>query len=192
MPPPPGASLRRCRSLPALPTSTLVPPRALAGGSDGGIDRFPSAGHPAAPRPEPSTSPGSSETLKRGEEDASVSSCESAEAVCEVDAALPRPASAGDVPRGALEAEPKADGDGPGDESCPRRPDHLRGLASFQRSQSTVASLGLAFPAQSGAAATAAVRRWPSLVDRSAEDWASLAFSPGYEPHYLRAAHAPR
>ncbi|CAK6442252.1 unnamed protein product [Pipistrellus nathusii] len=205
IPPRTGASLRRCRSLPVLPTSSLVPPRALAGGSDGGIDRCPGAsGSPAVPQPEQWDAPRSSEALQQAEEEeeeASISSCESAEAVCEVDAALPRPASVGDVPRGALEgpgigvdqqepeAEPRADGDSPGDESCPRRPDYLRGLASFQRSQSTVASLGLAFPSQSGAAA---VRRWPSLADRSAEDWAGLALSPGYEPNYLRAAHAPR
>lgn len=178
-----------------------MPPRTLAGGSDGGIDRVPSAaGSPAVPQPEQWNSPGSSETLKRGEEEASISSCESAEAVCEGDAGLPRPASVGGVPRGTpacpgvgvdqeLEAEPRADGDGPGDASCPRRPEDLRGLASFQRSQSTMASLGLAFSSQSG---SATVRRWPSLVDRSAEDWASLAFSPGYEPNYLRTAHAPR
>ncbi|XP_059533375.1 lysosomal-trafficking regulator isoform X5 [Myotis daubentonii] len=203
IPPRTGASLWRSRSLPALPTSSLVPPRTLAGGSDGGINRVPSAaGSPAAPQPEQWNSPGSSETLKQGEEEeASISSCESAEAVCEGDAGPPRPASVGGVPRGTLEcpgvsvdqkeleAESRADGDGPGDASYPRRPDDLRGLASFQRSQSTVASLGLAFPSQSG---SAPVRRWPSLVDRSAEDWASLAFSPGYEPNYLRTAHTPR
>ncbi|EPQ17130.1 Lysosomal-trafficking regulator [Myotis brandtii] len=202
IPPRTGASLRRSRSLPALPTSSLVPPRTLAGGSDGGLNRVPSAaGSPAAPQPEQWNSPGSSETLKQGEEEASISSCESAEAVCEGDAGLPQPASVGGVPRGTpecpgvgvdqkeLEAESRADGDGPGDASYPRRPDDLRGLASFQRSQSTVASLGLAFPSQSG---SAPMRRWPSLVDRSAEDWASLAFSPGYEPNYLRTAHTPR
>lgn len=104
---------------------------------------------------------------------------ESAKTVCETEAARPK-ASVSDAPKGALElpavnidqkdfgAEPRSDDDSPGDRvTCPRRPLYLR-LASFQRSHSTIASLGLAFPSQNG---SAAVGRWPSLVDRNTDDW---------------------
>ncbi|XP_016055350.1 PREDICTED: lysosomal-trafficking regulator isoform X2 [Miniopterus natalensis] len=200
LPPQTAAGLRRSRSLPALPTS-LMPPRKLTGSSDCGIDKVQgTVDHCVAPQPEEWSPPGSSESLKKGEEDAVISSCESAKAVCEMEPVLSGQASISGGPRGTLEfpvvkvdqkeleAEPSADGDSPGDESCPRRPDYLKGLASFQRSHSTIASLGLAFPSQNGAAV---VRRWPSLVDRNTEEWETFACSPRYEP-YSRIATAHR
>ncbi|XP_036133268.1 lysosomal-trafficking regulator isoform X2 [Molossus molossus] len=193
---PTAANLRRSRSLPALPTSSLTPPQKMTGSSDCGLDKLQStADDHVASQPEKWNLPGSSETLRKGEEDAFVSSCESAKTISEMEAVLSGQASVSGVPRGTLEflvvkvdqkeldAEPRADGDSPGDESCPRRPDYLKGLASFQRSHSTIASLGLAFPSQNG---SAAIRQWPSLVDRNTEDWENFAFSPGYEPNYYR------
>lgn len=65
-------------------------------------------------------------------------------------------------------------------EETPRRPDSLKGIQSFQRSHSNLASLGLAFPAQNG---SLAISRWPSAADRGPmpEDWESYTYSPGYE-----------
>ena len=177
-------------------------PQKLAASSDCGIDKLQStAGDHVARQPEKWHPPGSSETLKKEQEDAFISSCESAKTVCEVEAVLSGRASVRSGPKGTsefpvakvdhkeLEAEPRADGDSPGDESCPRRPDYLKGLASFQQSHSTTASLGLAFPSQNG---SAAVSRWPSLVDRNTEDRENLAFSPGYEPNHNQSADAHR
>ncbi|KAG5855574.1 hypothetical protein ANANG_G00050500 [Anguilla anguilla] len=65
--------------------------------------------------------------------------------------------------------------------SCESAKTLLKGIQSFQRSQSNLASLGLAFPAQNG---SLAIGRWPSLADRASalpEDWESYTFSPGYE-----------
>lgn len=67
-----------------------------------------------------------------------------------------------------------------GEDAAPRRPDSLKGIQSFQRSQSNLASLGLAFPAQNG---SLAIGRWPSVADRTPlpDDWESYTYSPGYE-----------
>lgn len=118
-----------------------------------------------------------------------------------MEAGLSGQASVNGVPKGTLEfpvvkadhkelgAELRSDDDSTGDESCPRRPDYLQGLASFQRSHSTVASLGLAFPSQNG---SAALGRWPTLVDGNTEVWESFAFPLGYEPNYSRTTGAHR
>uniref|UniRef100_A0A8C7ILW6 Lysosomal trafficking regulator n=1 Tax=Oncorhynchus kisutch TaxID=8019 RepID=A0A8C7ILW6_ONCKI len=65
-------------------------------------------------------------------------------------------------------------------DEVPQRPDSLKGITSFQRSSSNLASLGLAFPAQNG---NLALGRWPSVADRGTlpEDWESYSYSPGYE-----------
>lgn len=189
----------RSRSLPAFPTSSpLMQPRKLTGSLGCSIDKLQNiADNYVTSRPEKWNPLGSSETLKTGKEDAFLSSCESARTVCEMEAVLPAQASVNGVPKGSLGfpvvkelgAEPRSDDDSPGDESCPRRPDYLKGLASFQGSHSTIASLGLAFPSQNGAAA---VGRWPSLVDRNTDDWENLAFSLRYEPNYNRTTNAHR
>ncbi|XP_019602532.2 lysosomal-trafficking regulator isoform X1 [Rhinolophus sinicus] len=182
------ASLRRSQSLPVLSTSPLMQPQRLTG-SSGCV----------APQPVKWNPQGSSETLKKGPEDSFISSCESAKTICEMEAGLSGQASVNGVPKGTLEfpvvkadhkelgAELRSDDDSTGDESCPRRPDYLQGLASFQRSHSTVASLGLAFPSQNG---SAALGRWPTLVDGNTEVWESFAFPLGYEPNYSRTTGA--
>ncbi|XP_048223955.1 lysosomal-trafficking regulator [Perognathus longimembris pacificus] len=198
----PAAHMPRSRSLPAFPTSSpREQPQKLTRSLGCGMDKLQTIvdTYPTT-QPEKPTPLGSSDMPTSDREDPLISSCESAKAVCEVEAVLASRASAGAVSPGAqgdpaarvdhsdLGAEPQWDGDGPGEDSCPRRPDNLKGLASFQRSHSMIASLGLAFPAQNGSAAAS---RWPSLVDRNTDDWDSFAFSLGYEPSYSRAASAP-
>ncbi|XP_039103086.1 lysosomal-trafficking regulator isoform X1 [Hyaena hyaena] len=193
------ASMLRSRSLPAFPTaSPQIQPQKLTGSLGCSIDELQSiADNYIASQAEKLNSLASAETLKKDKEDAFLSSCESAKTVCETEPALSARASVNGVPKGTLGfpgvkvdhkelgAEPRSEDDSPGDESCLRRPDHLKGLASFQQSHSTIASLGLAFPSQNG---SAAVGRWPSLVDRNPDDWENFAFSLGYEPNSSRTA----
>lgn len=202
----------RSRSLPAFPTaSPQIQPQKLTGSLGCSIDELQSiADNYIASQAEKLNSLASAETLKKDKEGAFLSSCESAKTVCETEPALSARTSINGIPKGTLGfpgvkvdhkelgAEPRSEDDSPGDESCLRRPDYLKGLASFQRSHSTIASLGLAFPSQNG---SAAVGRWPSLVDRNPDDWENFAFSLGYEPNSNRTAsthrysllwHAPR
>ncbi|XP_063116159.1 lysosomal-trafficking regulator isoform X3 [Cavia porcellus] len=199
---PPGmaAHMLRSRSLPAFPTSPLMQPQKLTGSLGCSIDKLQNIVDTyIATQAEKQNPLGSSDILQASKEDAFISSCESAKAVCEADAVPTTQTPASGVPKGTLgfpmgrvdhkdlEAEHRSDDDSPGDESCLRRPDNLKGLASFQQSHSTIASLGLAFPSQNGAATVA---RWPSLVDRNTDDWENLAFSLGYEPNYNQATSA--
>uniref|UniRef100_A0A452TWL1 Lysosomal-trafficking regulator n=1 Tax=Ursus maritimus TaxID=29073 RepID=A0A452TWL1_URSMA len=182
------ANRLRSRSLPAFPTiSPRMQPQKLTGSLGYSIDKLQNiADNYVASQAEKLNSLVSSETLKKGKKDVFVSSFESSKAVCEMEATFSARTSVNGVPKGTLgfpgvkvdhkelAAEPKSDEDSPGEESCPRRPDYLKGLASFQRSHSTIASLGLAFPSQNG---SAAVGRWPSLVDRNTDEWENFAFS---------------
>uniref|UniRef100_A0A452TWR5 Lysosomal-trafficking regulator n=1 Tax=Ursus maritimus TaxID=29073 RepID=A0A452TWR5_URSMA len=193
------ANRLRSRSLPAFPTiSPRMQPQKLTGSLGYSIDKLQNiADNYVASQAEKLNSLVSSETLKKGKKDVFVSSFESSKAVCEMEATFSARTSVNGVPKGTLgfpgvkvdhkelAAEPKSDEDSPGEESCPRRPDYLKGLASFQRSHSTIASLGLAFPSQNG---SAAVGRWPSLVDRNTDEWENFAFSLGYEPNSSRTA----
>ncbi|XP_055459893.1 lysosomal-trafficking regulator [Psammomys obesus] len=191
------AQMVRSRSLPAFPTySPLMQAQKLAGSLGDSIDKLQNV---AFAHPEKRNPLGSPYTLKTSKEEALISSCESAKTVCEMEALFVAQASANGISRGTLGfpmarvdhkdlgTEPRSGDDSPGDESYPRRPDNLKGLASFQRSHSTIASLGLAFPSQNGSAAAS---RWPSLVDRNADDWETSAFSPAYEANYNRTASA--
>lgn len=156
----------------------------------------PEGAEPCPTSPRLRAQQGSTETLRRRscEEPLLLSSCESAKTLC--DSAPPpttpsisveeEPEDEGEGPDG--EAGPESPGDGSGEERLDsggdealRRPDSLKGIQSFQRSQSNLASLGLAFPAQNG---SLTIGRWPSLADRAnalPEDWESYTFSPGYE-----------
>lgn len=140
---------------------------------------------------------GSTETLKRGGcEEQLLSSCESAKTICdsreggEVGSQRTPSISIEEERDEAAEVDSLAEGsvgvaesedrfDWASDEA-PRRPDSLKGIQSFQRSHSNLASLGLAFPAPNG---SLAVGRWPSAADRGSmpEDWESYTYSPGYE-----------
>ncbi|KAM4608027.1 lysosomal-trafficking regulator [Polymixia lowei] len=139
---------------------------------------------------------GSTETLKRGGGDEQLlSSCDSAKTICDSreggeGGALRTPSISVEEERDeATEVDSLAEGsvgvtesedrfDWASDEA-PRRPDSLKGIQSFQRSHSNLASLGLAFPAPNG---SLAIGRWPSAADRGSlpEDWESYTYSPGY------------
>uniref|UniRef100_A0A672J600 Lysosomal trafficking regulator n=1 Tax=Salarias fasciatus TaxID=181472 RepID=A0A672J600_SALFA len=146
---------------------------------------------------------GSTETLKKGGADEQLlSSCESAKTICESkdtgEAAAPRTPSisveeerddAAEVDSlaegsvGVAESEDRFDW---ASDEAPRRPDSLKGIQSFQRSHSNLASLGLAFPAPNG---SLTIGRWPSAADRGSvpEDWESYTYSPGYERAHSKA-----
>uniref|UniRef100_A0A3P8W4F7 Lysosomal trafficking regulator n=1 Tax=Cynoglossus semilaevis TaxID=244447 RepID=A0A3P8W4F7_CYNSE len=143
------------------------------------------------------TTLGSTETLKKsGGDEQLLSSCESAKTICDSNdhgeggGQRPPSISIEEERDEAAEEDSLAEGsvgvaesedrfDWTSDEA-PRRPDSLKGIQSFQRSHSNLASLGLAFPATNG---SLAVGRWPSVADRGSmpEDWESYTYSPGYE-----------
>ncbi|XP_068182991.1 lysosomal-trafficking regulator isoform X2 [Antennarius striatus] len=138
---------------------------------------------------------GSTETLKKGGGDEQLlSSCESAKTICDSNdveggGALRTPSISVEeeqdkdldsLTEGSVGvAEPEDRGDWASDET-PHRPDSLKGIQSFQRSPSNLASLGLAFPAPNG---SLTLGRWPSAADRGSmpEDWESYTYSPGYD-----------
>ncbi|XP_033860353.3 lysosomal-trafficking regulator-like isoform X2 [Acipenser ruthenus] len=139
----------------------------------------------------------STETLKWAKEDLLISSCESAQTVCDSrefppcqNSALVNSCEAGSSPGQGDEETAGRRGesedrfDSPGDEGV-RRPASLKGVHSVQRSQSNFASLGLAFPAQNG---SLAIARWPSLSDRGVlpEDWENYAYSHTYDRTYSK------
>lgn len=148
---------------------------------------------------------GSTETLKRAGDEVLLSSCESAKTICDSksdckdagEGPLRTPSisveeerddtaevdSLADGSVGVAESEDRLDW---ATEETPRRPDSLKGIQSFQRSHSNLASLGLAFPAQNG---SLAISRWPSAADRGSvpEDWESYTYSPGYERVHSKA-----
>uniref|UniRef100_A0A674JZ57 Lysosomal-trafficking regulator n=1 Tax=Terrapene triunguis TaxID=2587831 RepID=A0A674JZ57_9SAUR len=176
---------RRCKSLPASPTSSpQVHPKRLPGSLGRSIDDLQEVRERDSVDPqEKKIFVESSETLKRVQEELFVSSCESAKTVC--DSELTSAEALVDISKEELElsenkelnAELKSkEDDGAAVESLLRRPDNLKGLPSFQKSQNNFAGLGLAFSAQSGSSSIAC---WPSLTDRSGlpEDWESLTFS---------------
>ncbi|NXN27197.1 LYST regulator, partial [Nycticryphes semicollaris] len=132
---------------------------------------------------------GSSETIRRVQEELLLSSCESAKTVC--DSELTSAETFEDIAKEELSENTfenkDADTDlkcseGGGDTAEPllHRPDNLKGLPSFQRSQSNFAGLGLAFSVHGG---SSAIARWPSFADKNIlpEDWEGLAFSSANE-----------
>ncbi|KAI7805145.1 lysosomal-trafficking regulator isoform X2 [Triplophysa rosa] len=138
--------------------------------------------------PEEGVSLGSTETLKRDEQ--LLSSCESAKTICD---SQDVGGGEGGIRTPSISIEEEHDGQAGSpvesedhfdwaSEDAPRRPDSLKGIQSFQRSNSNLASLGLAFPAQNG---SLVIGRWPSVADRAAppDDWESYTYSPGYDRH---------
>uniref|UniRef100_A0A8C4YM44 Lysosomal trafficking regulator n=1 Tax=Gopherus evgoodei TaxID=1825980 RepID=A0A8C4YM44_9SAUR len=185
---------RRCKSLPASPTSSpQVHPKRLPGSLSRSIDNLQEVWESDSVDPqEKNIFVESSETLKRIQEELFVSSCESAKTVC--DSELTSAEALVDISKEELElsenkelnTELKSNENGAAVESLLRRPDNLKGLPSFQKSQNNFAGLGLAFSAQSGSSSVAC---WPSLADRSAlpEDWESLTFSSVSEQTFKRS-----
>ncbi|XP_032864787.2 lysosomal-trafficking regulator [Tyto alba] len=131
---------------------------------------------------------GSSETIKKVQEHF-ISSCESANTVCdsELTSAEMFEDIAKELSENAFESkEDDADlkcneGGGAAAELLLHRPDNLKGLPSFQKSQTNFAGLGLAFSVHGGG--SSAIARWPSFADKNVlpEDWESLAFSSANE-----------
>ncbi|XP_074846230.1 lysosomal-trafficking regulator [Carettochelys insculpta] len=174
---------RRCKSLPASPTSSPQRhPKRLLRSLGRSIGDF-----QAVVESDSADSQGkngfveSSETLKKVQEETFVSSCESAKTVCDlevtstevfVDISKELELSANKV----ANAELKGNEGGAAVDSSLHRPDNLKGLPSFQKSQNNFTGLGLAFSAQNG---SSSIARWPSLADKSVlpEDWESLTFS---------------
>ncbi|MCI4376677.1 hypothetical protein PGIGA_G00191140 [Pangasianodon gigas] len=132
----------------------------------------------------------STEMLKGGEEQL-LNSCESAKTICDsqdvVDEVLHTSSiSIGEEREAQTEQEGSVSTDSVGEETL-QRPDSLKGIQSFQRSHSDLASLGLAFPAQNS---SMAVARWPSITDRTApnDDVESYTYSPGCDRTHSKAS----
>ncbi|XP_052428937.1 lysosomal-trafficking regulator isoform X2 [Carassius gibelio] len=137
---------------------------------------------------------GSTETLKRVGDEQLLSSCESAKTICDsqnMGGDEESSVTGNRTPSISVEEEQDGAAGSPGDsedhldwtsEEAPRRPDSLKGIQSFQRSHSNLASLGLAFPVQNG---SLTIARWPTVADRAAppDDWESYTYSPGYDRH---------
>ncbi|NWU63619.1 LYST regulator, partial [Pterocles burchelli] len=133
---------------------------------------------------------GSSETIKRVQEELFLSSCESAKTVCDSeltsaetfeDIAKEEELSENTCESKEADTDVKCnEGDGASAEALLHRPDNLKGLPSFQKSQSNFAGLGLAFSIHGG---SSAIARWPSFADKNVlpDDWESLAFSSARE-----------
>uniref|UniRef100_A0A8C8SEP2 Lysosomal-trafficking regulator n=1 Tax=Pelusios castaneus TaxID=367368 RepID=A0A8C8SEP2_9SAUR len=175
------APQRRCKSLPASPTSSpQVHPKRLSGILGRSIDDLQEVKENDSADPRGKNSfVENSETLKRIQEELFVSSCESAKMVCDSD--LTAEAFV-DISKEELElsenkevnAELKHNEDATAVKSSLHRPDNLKGLPSFQRSQNNFAGLGLAFSAHSG---SSSIARWPSLADRSGNNTFAVLFS---------------
>ncbi|XP_053730574.1 lysosomal-trafficking regulator isoform X1 [Synchiropus splendidus] len=185
-------SLRPPSLAPSPYTSPLLSPRLGHNGSSEAVDSL-----------NTQQALGSTETLKKsGGDELLLSSCESAKTICESreagdkmpfttpsisveedrdDAAEVDSLTEGSV--GVVESEDRFEW---ASDEAPRRPDSLKGIQSFQRSHSNLASLGLAFPASNG---SSAISRWPSSGDRNSvhEDWESYTYSPGYERTHSKA-----
>ncbi|KFV61148.1 Lysosomal-trafficking regulator, partial [Dryobates pubescens] len=183
---------RLCKSLPTSPTSSPeVHKKRLSERIGTSVDDLQIIGKPDYIDLQGRTGfVGSSETMKRVQEEMFLSSCESAKTVCDSEltsAETFEESAKEELPENAFECK-KADvdlkcGEGGGAaaaESSLRRPDSLKGVPSFQKGQSNFAGLGLAFSIHGG---SSAVARWPSFADKNVlpEDWENLAFSSADE-----------
>ncbi|NXO01255.1 LYST regulator, partial [Rhinopomastus cyanomelas] len=182
------APKRLCKSLPASPTSSPeVHRKGLTERMGASVDDLQIIGkHDYADLHGRTGDVGSSETVKRAQEELFLSSCESAKTVC--DAELTAAETLEDITKeelseNVLESKEVAtdlkcsESDGAAADPSLHRPDNLKGLPSFQKSQN---NLDLAFSVHAG---SSAIGRWPSLADKSVlpEDWESLAFSSANE-----------
>ncbi|NWX51324.1 LYST regulator, partial [Steatornis caripensis] len=180
------APKRLCKSLPASPTSSpQVHRRRLTERMGRSIDDLQIIGKGDYIDLHGKTGfVGSSETLKRVQEELFLSSCESAKTVCDSELTSAETfediAKEEELSENAFESK-EADADWKCNEGgsaaaepslC--RPDNLKGLPSLQKSH--FAGLGLAFSVHGG---SSAIARWPSFADKNVlpEDWESLAFS---------------
>uniref|UniRef100_A0A8C0HSP8 Lysosomal trafficking regulator n=1 Tax=Buteo japonicus TaxID=224669 RepID=A0A8C0HSP8_9AVES len=182
------APKRLCKSLPASPTSSpRIHQKRLTERMGSSVDDLQIIGkRDYIDLQDGSGFVGSSETIKRVQEELFLSSCESAKTVCDSELTSAETfediAKEEELSENAFESkEADADlkcneGGGVAAEQSLRRPDNLKGLPSFQKSQSNFAGLGLAFSVHGS---SSAIARWPSFADKNVlpEDWESLAFS---------------
>ncbi|NWW86867.1 LYST regulator, partial [Rhynochetos jubatus] len=182
------APKRLCKSLPASPSSSpQVHRKRLTEGTGRSIDDLQIIGkHDYIDLQGKTGFVGSSETIKKVQEELFLSSCESAKTVC--DSELTAAETFEDIAKEELsenafeskeaDADLKSnEGGGAVAEPSLRRPDNLKGLPSLQKSH--FAGLGLAFSVQGG---SSAIARWPSFEKNILpEDWESLAFSSANE-----------
>uniref|UniRef100_A0A663FD24 Lysosomal trafficking regulator n=1 Tax=Aquila chrysaetos chrysaetos TaxID=223781 RepID=A0A663FD24_AQUCH len=183
---------RLCKSLPASPTSSpRIHRKRLTERMGSSVDDLQIIGkRDYIDLQDRSGFVGSSETIKRVQEELFLSSCESAKTVCDSELTSAETfediAKEEELTENAFESkEADADlkcneGGGVAAEPSLRRPDNLKGLPSFQKSQSNFAGLGLAFSVHGN---SSAIARWPSFADKNVlpEDWESLAFSSANE-----------
>ncbi|NXP45524.1 LYST regulator, partial [Heliornis fulica] len=186
------APKRLCKSLPASPTSSpQVHRKRITERMGRSIDDLQTFGkHDYVDLQGRISFVGSSETIKRVQEELFLSSCESAKTVC--DSELTSAETFDDIAKeeelseNALETK-EADvdlryneGGGAAAEPSMRRPDNLKGLPSLQKNQNSFPGLGLAFSVHGG---SSTIARWPSFADKTVlpEDWESLAFSSANE-----------
>ncbi|XP_010560935.1 PREDICTED: lysosomal-trafficking regulator isoform X3 [Haliaeetus leucocephalus] len=186
------APKRLCKSLPASPTSSpRIHRKRLTERMGSSVDDLQIIGkRDYIDLQDRSGFVGSSETIKRVQEELFLSSCESAKTVCDSELTSAETfediAKEEELSENAFESkEADADlkcneGGGVAAEPSLRRPDNLKGLPSFQKSQSNFAGLGLAFSVHGS---SSAIARWPSFADKNVlpEDWESLAFSSANE-----------
>uniref|UniRef100_A0A8C0C2E6 Lysosomal trafficking regulator n=1 Tax=Buteo japonicus TaxID=224669 RepID=A0A8C0C2E6_9AVES len=186
------APKRLCKSLPASPTSSpRIHQKRLTERMGSSVDDLQIIGkRDYIDLQDGSGFVGSSETIKRVQEELFLSSCESAKTVCDSELTSAETfediAKEEELSENAFESkEADADlkcneGGGVAAEQSLRRPDNLKGLPSFQKSQSNFAGLGLAFSVHGS---SSAIARWPSFADKNVlpEDWESLAFSSANE-----------
>uniref|UniRef100_A0A8C5M6R0 Lysosomal trafficking regulator n=1 Tax=Leptobrachium leishanense TaxID=445787 RepID=A0A8C5M6R0_9ANUR len=172
----------RTRSLPASPaTSPKMPPKRL-GGSLGRSTEDLNNTHKiySESREKLCSSAGSTETLKR-REDLYISSCESAKTVCEsenIPVDITINSSTENIDSSVFQTENNEDEaiqkfvlESAGNEMSLQRPDHLKGVHSIKKGQSSMASLGLAFPP--------ATSSWSSIPDKKTSDeWDNFNLSP--------------
>ncbi|XP_061847014.1 lysosomal-trafficking regulator isoform X2 [Colius striatus] len=181
------APKRLCKSLPASPTSSpQVHKKRLTEKIKRSMDDLQIIGRHDYIDPQGRISfVGSSETIKGVQEELFLSSCESAKTVCDSeltsaetfeDMAKEEELSENAFETKEADADLKCSEDGAAAEPLLHRPDNLKGLPSFQKSQSNFTGLGLAFSIHRG---SSAIARWPSMADKNVlpEDWESLAFS---------------
>ncbi|KAF5898802.1 lysosomal-trafficking regulator isoform X1, partial [Clarias magur] len=130
----------------------------------------------------------STQMVKR-EEEQLLNSCESAKMICDSQDAVDEILDTSSMCLGEVqETQTKANVNTDiGGEEALRRPDSLKGIQSFQRSHSDIASLGLAFPTQNS---SMAVARWPSITERTApnDDIENYTYSPGYDQAHSKAS----
>ncbi|NXG56541.1 LYST regulator, partial [Hemiprocne comata] len=182
------APKRLCKSLPASPTSSpQVHRKRLTEGMGRSIDDLQMIGkRDYIDLQGKAGFVGSSETIRRVQEELFLSSCESAKTVCDSELTSAETfediAKEEELSENAFESK-EADADLKGNEGggaatepslC--RPDNLKGLPSFQKTQSNFAGLGLAFSVHGG---SSVIARWPSFAEKNvlSEDWESLTFS---------------